>query len=241
MLKFFVKLVVLLLAVAAGRFAYVKGLELPLFALNEVVVTGNWKVSQDSILAITGLEKGKSVYKQDLKYAASRLMRQSGVVQCSLKRGYFSTININVTLAEPALLVNSGTLNALSREGMVLPMDSKLPVLPLVSGRRFSSVRCYEHLKDPDITYALETYDALMATSPALSTRLSEINFGDDNALRLYLSPGGTEVLLDKSDIRDGIKRLAAMADSGLVSDTAVFDLRFGPVMVESGIGRDIL
>jgi hypothetical protein len=80
-----------------------------------------------------------------------------------------------------------------------------------------------------------------MAISPSLTSRLSEINFGDDNALRLYLSPGGTEVLLDKSDIRDGIKRLAAMSDSGLVSDTAVFDLRFGPVMVESGIGKDIL
>jgi cell division protein FtsQ len=241
MLKFFVKLVLLLLAIAAGRLAYVKGLELPIFALKEVIVSGNWKVSQDSILAVTGLERGKSVYKQNLKYAASRLMSQPGVVQCSLKRGYFSIINVNVTMAEPALLVNSGNLNALSREGMVLPMDSKQPVLPLVSGRRFSAVRCYDHLKDPDITYALETYDALMARSPNLSSRLSEINFGDDDALRLYFSPGGTEVLLDRSDIKNGIQRLAAIADSGLVSDTAVFDLRFGPVMIESAIGGSAL
>jgi cell division septal protein FtsQ len=241
MLKFFVKLVVLLFAIAAGRLAYFKGLDLPIFALNKVTVSGNWKVSQDSILTITGLERGKSVYKQDLKFAASGLMRQPGVVQCALKRGYFSTIDINVTMAEPALLVNSGNLNALSREGMILPMDSKLPVLPLVSGRRFSAVRCYDHLKDPEIAYALETYDALMARSPNLSSRLSEINFGDDDALRLYFSPAGTEVLLDRSDIQNGIQRLAAIADSGLVSDTAVFDLRFGPVMIESAIGGSAL
>ncbi|HBZ01166.1 MAG TPA: hypothetical protein DEO84_07585, partial [candidate division Zixibacteria bacterium] len=82
MLKFFVKLVVLLFAIAAGRVAYFKGLDLPIFALKEVTVSGNWKVSQDSILTITGLERGKSVYKQDLKFAASGLMRQPGVVQC---------------------------------------------------------------------------------------------------------------------------------------------------------------
>jgi cell division septal protein FtsQ len=241
MLKYFVKLVVLLFAVAAGRLAYVNGLELPIFALKTVTVTGNWKVSQDSILAVTGLERGKSVYKQNLKFAAARLMRQPGVVKCSLKRGYFSAINVDVTMAEPALLVNSGNLNAISREGMVLPLDSKLPVLPLVSGHRFSAVRCYDHLNDPDIAYALETYDALMAISPNLSSRLSEINFGDDNALRLYFSPAGTEVLLDRSDIRNGIKRLAAIADSGFVSDTAMFDLRFGPVMLESAIGGSTL
>jgi cell division septal protein FtsQ len=241
MLKFFVKLVLLLLAVAVGRLAYVKGLDLPIFALNEVNVSGNWKVSQDSILAITGLERGKSVYKQDLKYAAARLMRQPGVVQCSLKRGNFSTVNVDVTMAEPALLVNSGNLNAISREGMILPMDSRLPVLPIISGRRFSAIHCYDHLNDPDIAYALETYDALMAVSPNLSSRLSEINFGDDDALRLYFSPAGTEVLLDKSDIQNGIQRLAAISDSGLVSDTAMFDLRFGPVMIESAIGGNAL
>lgn len=237
MLKIFLKLVIIIFAVGVGRLAYLKGLELPPFALKNVVVTGNWKVSPDSILAITGLEKGKSVYKQNLKYAASKLMHHPGVVQCSIKRGYLSTIEVNVTMAEPALLVNNGRLNAISREGMVLPMDSKLPVLPLVSGRHFAFAQCYEHLNDPDIAYALQTYDALMAQSPNLSSRLSEINFGDNDDLCLYFSPAGTEVLLDKSDIVNGIKRLAALADSGLVSDTATFDLRYGPVMIESASG----
>jgi cell division septal protein FtsQ len=238
MLKIFLKLVVLILAVAGGRLAYLHGLDLPPFALRNVTVTGNWDVSPDSIMALTGLDKGKSIYKQDLKYASSKLMRHPGVVQCSIERGYFSTIHVNITMAEPALLVNSGSLSALSREGMVLPMDSKMPVLPLVSGRGFDFAQCYDRLRDPDIVYALETYDALMALSPDLSTRLSEINFGDDNVLRLYFSPAGTVVLLDKGDIEDGIKRLAAFIHSDIISpDSAgvTYDLRFGPVMIETG------
>ncbi len=241
MLKNFLKLVVLLLAVAGGRLAYDKGLDLPPLTLKNVNVTGNWKVSQDSILAITGLERGKSIYKQDLKYAAAQLMKEPGVVACSIERGYLATIDIEITAAEPALLVSTDGLAALSREGMILPVSAQMPVLPLVSGRKFARVNSYDRLRDPEIAYALEAYDALMAASPSLFSRLSEINFGADDALRLYFSPAGTEVLLEKSDIADGVRRLVALEDSGLAGDTAVFDLRFGPVMVESpGRGENL-
>jgi hypothetical protein len=234
MLKIFLKLVVLLLAVAGGRFAYDKALGLPPFSLRNVKVTGNWTISQDSLLQIAGLEKGKSIYKQDLKYAASRIMSQAGVTECSIQRGLISDISIDVKTAEPALLINSGELKALSREGMVLPMNVKMPILPLVSGKKFKSVASFEQFKDPDIAYALETYDLLLATSPSLCARLSEINFREDGALRLYFSPAGTEVLLERSDINNSVKRLAALEESGIVDDTTVFDLRFGPVMIES-------
>jgi cell division septal protein FtsQ len=241
MLKIFVKLVVLILSVAGGRLAYDKALDLPPFALKNIHVNGNFTIPQDSILSVTGLEKGKSIYKQDLKYAASRLMKEPGVVSCSINRGYLNSIDIEVNVAEPALLVNNGQLSAISREGMVLPMNAQMPVLPLVSGRKFATLRCYDHVQDPDIAHALEAYDALMAISPNLCSRLSEINFGQDDALRLYFSPAGTEVLLDKSDIADSIKRLAALDDSGIAGDTAVFDLRFGPVMIESpGRGENL-
>lgn len=237
MLKFLVKLVVLLLAVGAGRLAYDKVLDLPLFALKQVKIVGNWKTSADSLMTITGLEKGKSIYKQDLQYAARRLMRQPGIVGCLVERGLLGTITVRVDVAEPALLVNSRELNALSREGMILPMSKQQAVLPLVSGRKFASALCYDRLKDPDIAYALELYDALLATSPGLGARLSEINFGDEGTLRLYFSPAGTEILMNKFDIENSVKRLAVLSDSGILADTATFDLRYGPVTIESIVG----
>jgi cell division septal protein FtsQ len=240
MLKLFLKFVVLILAVAGGRLAYDKVLGLPLFDLRAVTVTGNSDIPVDSILAVTGLERGKSIYKQDLKYAASNLMRQPGVIECSVRRGNFSSIEVDIRVAEPALLVSSGELYALSREGLILPADD-LPVLPLVSGRRFSQVGYFDRLQDPDVAYALGVYDALMALSPNLAARLSEINFGADQITRLYFSPAGTTVLLNKSDIADSIKRLAALERSGMMADTTVLDLRFGPVMIESQAGEGVL
>jgi len=241
MLKIFLKLVVLILAVAGGRLAYDKVLDLPLFDLKSVTVTGNSNMPVDSILTITGLERGKSIYKQDLKFAASNLMRQPGVIECSLHRGRISSIDVDVRVAEPALLVNGGELCAISREGMVLPMSAELPVLPLVSGRRFSYARVFQRLKDPDVAYALGIYDALMAISPGLVSRLSEINFGSSQSIRLYFSPAGTMILLNRTDIADSMKRLAALDKSGLMADTTVLDLRYGPVMIESPVGEGAL
>jgi cell division septal protein FtsQ len=241
MLKIFLKLVVLILAVAGGRFAYDKVLDLPLFDLKAITVTGNSDMPVDSVLAITGLERGKSIYKQDLIYAASNLMRQPGVIECSIQRGRISSMQVDVKVAEPALLVNGGDLCALSREGMILPMSDDLPVLPLVSGRRFSFVKNFERLRDPDVAYALGLYDALMAISPELTARLSEINFGGEHTIRLYFSPAGTMVLLNKSDIIDSIKRLSALEKSGMMADTTILDLRFGPIMIESQVGEGVL
>lgn len=238
MLRIFLKLVLLMLAVAGGRLAYDKALDLPLFALKTVAITGNSGISEDTLIGITGLEKGKSIYRQDLRYALSRIMKQPGVINCSIERGYFSNISIDIDKAEPALLVNSGELNALSREGMILPLNATLPILPIVSGRKFAGLRCYDRLKDPDIAYAIETYDALMAVSPDLTARLSEINFAHSDIMRLYFSPAGSEVLLDKSDIENCIRRLAVLADSGMIDDTTMLDLRFGPVMLESQTGE---
>jgi hypothetical protein len=111
----------------------------------------------------------------------------------------------------------------------------------LVSGHKFAAAKCYEHINDPDIAYALETYDALLAASPNLCSRLSEISFKGDDALRLFFSPAGTEVLITKQDIKNSIKRLAVLDTKGITQDTAIFDLRFGPVMIESSLGEATL
>lgn len=237
MLKLFLKVILMLLAVAGGRLAYEKALGLPFFALQEITLTGNSGLNIDSAAAVAGLERGKSIYHQNLNYAAANIMRQPGVIGCSVKRGHVSSIAIDIQVAEPALLVNCGDIRALSREGMVLPVTDDMPILPLVSGRGFANVQCYELLRNPDIAYALSIHDALLVSSPGLTSRLSEINFSPEECVNLYFSPAAT-VVLDKGGILNGIKRLSVLDKSGMMPDTAVLDLRFGPVMIESPVAK---
>lgn len=241
MLKIFLRLVVLLAAVAAGRYAYERFTVLPCFALERIELDGNREMSADSIGIMTGLEMGVSIYKQNLKYATSRLSRYPGVIRCSISRGLTSTIHIQIDSADPALLIKGDRLYSLSREGMVLPFDDDVPVLPLVTGRSFSKAACYDRLDDPDIAYAVELYDSLLRISADLAGRLSEINFTTGAAMNLYFSPDGTCVILDKRDFSEAVRRVAALNENGILQGRGSFDFRFGPVAVESSSAKGVL
>jgi cell division septal protein FtsQ len=241
MLKFLVKLVLLILAVALGRYAYEKVIDLPIFELKKIDLRGNSAIAEDSISALCGFEPGRSIYRQNLNFALSKLSAHRGVAECSVERGYFSGIVIRIDMAEPALLIKGDSLYCLSREGIILPFDSSIPVLPLVTGKKFSGIRCYDRLNDPDVAYALELYGLLMAASPALCARLSEINFVSGSALRIYLSPEGTVALLDKRDFADAVRRLAVLEENGILEGSRIFDFRFGPVAIESSFRKGTL
>jgi cell division septal protein FtsQ len=241
MLKILVKLVVLTAAVALGRFAYERMIALPLFALERIEFDGDEVIPVDSLENITGLEMGKSVYRQNLKYATFRLSRYEGVIGCSVSRGLTSTIHVSIDCPDPVLLIRGARLYSVSREGVVLPFDDEVPVLPLITGRNFSRARCYDRLEDPDIAYAVGLYDALSKASKELTGRLSEINFSSGAIISLYFSPDGTRVILDKRDFADAINRMAVLDERGILRGRSVFDFRFGQVAVESSSAREIL
>ncbi len=240
-MKFFVKLVLLIFAVAIGRFAYEKAVDLPLFALKEIELEGNSLLEPDSVLRISELEMGKSIYRQNIKYAADRISVQSGVIGCSVNRGFISSISIRIDSARPVLMINGDKPYGLSGEGMILPIERNTPDLPMVTGRKFSRVKCYETLNDPDIVYALELYRELLSISPEFCKRLSEINFGDDGTMKIVLAPGGTMAVINKRDIHDSARRICALDKNEILEESRIFDLRFGPVVVESSIKKGIL
>jgi hypothetical protein len=241
MLKKFLKLVVLIIAVGLGRFAYEKAIDLPIFVLEEIKIKTNGYFDPDSLVRISGLEKGKSIYRQDLKFAADMIARQNGVVSCAVDRGFISNVKVNINYAEPGLLINADRIYGLSKEGIVLPISQMTPDLPLVSGRRFKGASCYQRLKNPDIAYALDLYNSLNAHSPELCGLLSEINFGGKNLVMVYFSPDGTAAVLDKRYSEEDVYRLCALHKTGMLKGKRIFDLRFGDVVVESNIKRGTL
>ncbi len=228
-------------AVAGGRLVFEKIIDLPEFALEEIDLKGNCDMSEDSVMALSGLKPGESVYRQNLKFALSKLSDQPAIVECSIKRGLNFDIDIEINMAEPALLIRGDGLYCLSGEGIVLPFESDIPILPLISGKKFSNVKLYDRLIDADILYALELYQTMMKVSPDLCSRLSEINFHADSQIRVYLSPKGTIAVLKKRDFTDAISRLAALNDNGVLEGKKIFDLRFGAVAIESSIKKGIL
>ncbi len=240
-MKIFLKLIVLIVAVAIGRLVFEKVVDLPMFKLKEIVVGGENYFDRDSVIQISGLEKGKSIYKQNINFAADALLRQPGVISCTVDRGLISGFNVDLSMAEPSLLINCDRLYGLSKEGIVLPLENEFPDLPLVTGRKFRNVKCFDALRDPDISYALKLYSALTEKSPELCLRLSEINFQKGNYMKLCLSPSGTEVIIKKQIADSDLKRLCALQKADILTGKKIYDLRFGSVVVESSMKKGTL
>jgi len=234
MLKKFLKFLLILVILGLGRLSFEFAAELPILELNRIQLLGNWDISADSAATVAGLEKGKSILKQDLKFALERIMRQPGIVSCDIERQLPATIKINVRAAEPLLLINASTFMSISREGMVLPLNDNMQVLPFISGKKFTGIKCYELLRDSDIVTALSLYDKLLYSAPNLCASLSEIYCEGNGALRLYFSPDGTEIIIDNSNLSDSVMRLSMLNKSNMINDRKKLDLRFGPVILET-------
>lgn len=233
-LRISVKLLILALAAGIGRFAYLKAVKLPMFQLEKIEINANNRVDPDSIINLSGLVKGKSTHDQDIAHAADMIARQNGVVSCAVDRGIFTNIDVDIKFAQPELLLSGDRIFGLSREGIILPVDNLDVDFPVVSGREFKYVKCYQHIQDPDIAYALKLYNILKKYSPTLCGTMSEISFKIKNSITVYFSPEGTAVVLDKCFNENDIYRLCALYEFGLLKGGRIFDLRFGDVIVES-------
>jgi hypothetical protein len=237
-LKIFVKLVLIIIAVALGRFGYEKVIDLPYFQLDEIIVEGDCFIEKDSLVSLSGLDTTRSVYRQNIDHAVQMISDQPGVVECEISRGFISSVKIEIQSAEPALCIIGDKDYGLSREGIVLPTTKNMPVLPFITGRRFSNIKCYDRLRSPNIAFALEIYEGLMAASPELCSRLSEINFGRGGDVNLYFSPDGTIVKINKRSVYDSIIRVCSLDKEGYLTGRDTFDLRYGTIAIKSSSAR---
>jgi len=237
-LKIFVKLVLIIVAVALGRFGYEKVIDLPYFELDKIIIEGDCIIEKDSLVSLSGLDTTKSVYRQNIDFAVQMISDQPGIVDCEISRGFVSSVTIKVRSADPALCIIGDKDYGLSREGIVLPTSKSMPVLPFITGRRFSNIKCYDRLRTPDIAFALEIYEGLMSLSPELCARLSEINFGRGGDVNLYFSPKGTIVTINKRSIHDSIIRICSLDKEGYLFGRDTFDLRYGAIAIKSSATR---
>lgn len=237
-MKIFVKLVLIIIAVALGRFGYEKIIDLDYFNLDQVEIEGEYFIDKDSLVTLSGLDTTKSVYRQNINHAVQMISDLPGVVECDISRGFLSSMKIEIRSAEPALCIIGDKDYGLSREGIVLPVTKNMPVLPFITGRRFSKIKCYDRLRSPDIAFALEIYESLMAASPGLCARLSEINFGRGGNTNLYFSPDGTIITINKRSIQDSIFRICSLNKEGFLTGRDTIDLRYGAIAIKSSSSR---
>src|SRR5580704_10998683 len=87
------------------------------FAIADVDVTGNDRLTPEAIIAESGLTLGANVFVADLDAARARLLADPWIAEVSLARRLPGTIFLRVTERKPAALVAMGDLWLATAEG----------------------------------------------------------------------------------------------------------------------------
>jgi cell division septal protein FtsQ len=227
-------LIIVSIAVLAGRFAYYGLNELPWFHLNEVNIKDSDYLSHDEVLKASRLNVGESIFTQDIEIAAAELLELPGVEEIEINRQLPQSINIRLTTDRIALLAKTGKICGLTRTLKLIDNPDKDLILPIVTGLRESSRLSYnDRIR---LRYALNIYDDLQINSNSLAERLSEIHFVSSREMELYFNPGGLRVSMPLRNYTQCLKRMTIMDARGLLGNTGFVDMMSGRIIARSGV-----
>jgi cell division protein FtsQ len=210
----------LLLLVTAGALAggrlleqYVRSAKA--FATREVIVTGASRLSQQDVLAATGLALGKNVFEISPELARTRLVAQPWVAEATVTRRLPGTYQIEIREQQPAALLQLEATYLVSEEASVLkrvepgdPVD--LPVITGVDPAHFRSDLAFRTSLLVNAVALLHDYRdvGLWRREP-----ISEIHAEGEETVMLYVGKDAMLVRLGERPFRKKLQRLRGILD----------------------------
>ncbi len=91
----------------------------PRFAVSQIVVTGNTRLSMDRMLAVSELRQGMNIFDVRAEDAKRKLLADPWVLSAEVARKLPNTISVSVTERKAAALVALGETMLATRDGVV--------------------------------------------------------------------------------------------------------------------------
>jgi cell division protein FtsQ len=147
-----------------------------LFSIVDVRVEGEQDLSQEDVLFLTKLNKGRSIFQVNQKEVRENLLRSPQIASARVKIQLPNRVLIEITERRPAcLLLYQDNLLVVGEDSIVIGVkDENEPIeLPVVTGIQLSRVQCGERITSPKFKTAMEI---LMFADDGLREILSEID-----------------------------------------------------------------
>lgn len=222
------------LALAAGRYAFIKLSNISWFCLADVSIKCPDNIEKQQVLNTSRLKIGESIFIQDLVRAGDALLRMPGVESVMIKRKLPSSVEIELEPEEVVLFVKTNKIYGLTRALKLVDIGNPIEFLPLVTG--LSDKRSQDYQNDIKLCYSLALFDKLQLSSKNLSVRLSEIHFLESDKVELIFDPGGVKVLLPLRNYPESLDRLATLDNTGILGNSGSFDMTAGKMVVKNGV-----
>ena len=227
-------LIVVLLAVIVGRYAYYGLGKLTWFNLADVRISCSDRIKQEDVLKISNLKIGESIFHQDLEYAGNVLLEIPEVEIVNISRKLPNSVAINLVSDQIELLVKTGNLYGLTRTLKLVDLKNSNLVLPVITGITSSGKLNYNDKMK--LCYALTIYDKLKTLPNSLADRLSEIHFNESGLVELFFNPGGVKVIMHLRNHQYTLNRLSILDSEGVLGNTGSFDMTAGRIITKNEI-----
>jgi cell division septal protein FtsQ len=155
-----------------------------LFSIKEVLVEGNQDLSQEDVLLITKLNKGKSIFQANPGKVRENLLRNPLIAVAKITIQLPNRVLIEIAERRPLCLLSyRDNLLVVGEDAMVIRVkDENEPIkLPVVTGIQLNRIQCGDRITSSQLKTAVEI---LQYADDGLREFLSEIDLAN---YRLYL------------------------------------------------------
>ena len=232
--------IIVTLAIAGGRLAFMKITDLAWFRLGEIKVACPDNLEKDEVIKASMLKTGQSIFKQNLETAGAELLHLPGVEAVTVSRKLPSSMAIDLAPEETVLFVKADKIMGLTRALKLIKVETGDRILPVVTGvSGMARSNSTDRLK---LGYALAIHDDLLSLSPNLAGRLAEIHCtkvtrgGAAGLIELYFDPGGVRVLISLRNYKEALQRIVVLDNAGMLGNSGYFDMTAGRMVIKGGI-----
>lgn len=197
----------------------------PYFAVQQIVVHANGRLSQTDIRRWSGIRSGMSVFEVDRQQVETRLLSHPRVARAAVERQLPDAVHIRVEARRPIAVVRGPQLAYLDQHGGYF-FDPEPPTvrldLPYVSG--LADLR----LDAPPARRVLAGALRLLAVSRLWREQLSEIHWERNAGYSLFLARRQVTIRVGRETRPEKLARVGRVLETWPVDGpAAVFDARF--------------
>jgi len=219
--------------ISRGMLTYCRNIDL--FELRRVEVRGNNILTRAEVIKAMEVPITGSLFDVDLRRIQRKMETLQYIYGVRLGRQLPHTIFIDVVENEPLAYVAAPEFFILSCEGEALPLphgqlELELPTITGLDGAA-DALKAGGVTNHQQLNQAWEILLHIMDRYPGIYLELSELVFGDDNEVTLYIADNSTAVRLGNQKIEQRIAMLDAflltVKGKRTLMDYSYIDLRY--------------
>ena len=188
----------------------------PIFNIQEIQVTGNEKISADTVISLSGLSKGQNIFRFLSSNIIEQIKTEAYIQNAEISRSFPNKIIINVK--ERKQRFNVEFLNGyayIDSQGYILEISSNKLELPTIQGISTpeNEIVAGNRLNQEDLEkleVALKIMDAYKSCN--LDDRVTSIDISDKNNYSIYMESDKKTIYIgDGSSLGDKILWIQAI------------------------------